>query len=288
MDINHLAAFLAVAEHGSFSQAANQLYLTQPAISKRIQSLEAQLNCKLFDRIGRDVILTEAGQVLKPCAQNIVLELNEAKRQVQNLKKNISGQLSIASSHHIGLHYLSPILKKFREAYPDVNIDIQFLDSEQAIDGVLKRHIEVAFITLPLNLNHELNGNAIWQDPMKFVINADHPLSKRDSLRLNEIASMTAILPDKRTTTFKIIEQIFAKHRLPLKTTMPVNYLETNKMLVASGLGWSVLPKSLIDDSLCTLNVENAEIKRQLGWINHKQRTPSNAASALIELIQND
>ena len=132
MDIQSIQAFLSVSETGSFSRAADTLFLTQPAISKRIRSLEQSLGVALFDRIGKSVRLTEAGHALIPCCRRIVAEIAESERIISNLRTTTSGVLSIATSHHIGLHRLPPVLSEFSKAFPAVHIDIDFMDSEQA------------------------------------------------------------------------------------------------------------------------------------------------------------
>jgi DNA-binding transcriptional LysR family regulator len=111
MDIASLTAFLKVAEAGSFSQAAEHLFITQPAVSKRINLLEQQLDKKLFDRSARSVTLTEAGLALMPVAQKILNEMAEAHHVLANLSNKVSGRLSIASSHHIGIHRLPEFLR---------------------------------------------------------------------------------------------------------------------------------------------------------------------------------
>ncbi len=110
MDTQSLQAFLAVADCGSFSRAAEQLHLTQPAVSKRIAVLENQTRARLFDRIGRRVSLTEAGRVLLPRARQILVMVDDSRRALGNLDGDVGGELILATSHHIGLHRLPPIL----------------------------------------------------------------------------------------------------------------------------------------------------------------------------------
>ena len=136
MDLATLNAFIAIAELGSFSEAAIRLHLTQPAVSKRIASLEQQLRVRLFDRLGREVSLTEAGRALLPRAYQILNVLEDTRRALTNLNGEITGRLTLATSHHIGLHRLPPLLRAFTRAHPQVALDIQFLDSEVAYDEV--------------------------------------------------------------------------------------------------------------------------------------------------------
>ena len=132
MDTQQITAFIAVAETSSFTLAAERLYLTQPAISKRINLLEQFLGNRLFDRIGKKIKLTEAGQILMPHAKKILREIEDTRNAVQNLSQSVSGRLTLASSHHIGLHRLPPVLKQYSGSYPDVSIDISFQDSNKS------------------------------------------------------------------------------------------------------------------------------------------------------------
>ena len=144
MDIQNIRAFLMVAETQSFSRAAEKLFLTQPAISKRIATLEDSLDCQLFDRLGKNIQLTQAGQALIPSYQRILSEINETRRIISTLRSEVSGHLKFGTSHHIGLHRLPPILKQYTKLYHQVELDIQFMDSEQAAALILKGSIELA------------------------------------------------------------------------------------------------------------------------------------------------
>lgn len=287
MDLQALEAFVAVAETRSFSRAGEQLFLTQPAVSKRIANLESQLGASLFDRIGRDVYLTEAGELLKEQALQIIDDIRDVQTSIGQLSAVQIRELSIASSHHIGLHYLGPILREFNEANPTARLDLKFMESEQAISRLQRREIELVLTTIPSPLNRDLTSKTLWKDKLLFVVSNDHPLAKRsDKLRLNELAHLTAILPDNQTTTFQIIEQTFQKHHIPLKRVLSVNYLETIRALVSNNLGWSLLPEIMIDDSLTVLNIDRVELVRNLGIIRHRKRTLSRGALALIEIAE--
>ena len=150
MDTANLQTFIAAAELKSFSLAAEQLYLTQPAVSKRVATLEAELGTTLFDRIARRVSLTEAGRALLPRAKTILREIEDSRRLISNLTGTMAGQLNIGTSHHIGLHRLPPVLRQFSKSYPDVVLDLQFMDSEAACRAVQTGDLELGIVTLPL------------------------------------------------------------------------------------------------------------------------------------------
>lgn len=285
MDIAALKAFIAVADSGSFSLAAEQLFLTQPAISKRVSALENELETRLFDRIGRGVSLTEAGQALLPRARNILLELEDSVRALSNLSGEVHGTLRFGTSHHIGLHRLPPVLKEFVHAYPDVRLDIRFMDSEEACLAVEHGELELAIVTLPPSPASVLQLKKIWDDPLAVVVANDHPLANKRRVSLKDLARHPVILPATGTYTRQIAETAFKDIELQLDIALSTNYLETIRMLVAVGIGWSLLPVTMQDDQTRILEVSTLSLNRSLGVAYHRDRTLSNAAQMLIHLL---
>src|SRR5690554_3505383 len=288
MDIANFTAFLAVAATGSFSRAAEQLHLTQPAISKRIATLEQQLGARLFDRIGKHVGLTEAGRALQPRAELIINTLNDTRRALGNLSATIQGRLRLATSHHIGLHRLPPILRRFTKAYPGVVLDIQFLDSEVAYEKVLHGEIELAVITLAPEVEAPIVATHIWDDPLEFVVAPEHPLADAQRVQLRQLAAYPAVFPGTTTFTHRVVNQLFEQHQISPQISMSTNYMETIKMLVSIGLAWSVLPRTMVDSQVRVLQIPRTRLVRALGCIHHSGRTLSNAGQALIALLQDE
>lgn len=285
MDITNLQAFVSVAEYSSFSLAAEHIYLSQPAVSKRVATLEAELNTRLFDRIGRQTILTEAGQALLPRARRILAEVQDSRRAISNLSGEVSGRLSIGTSHHIGLHRLPDVLRAFNQRYADVELDLHFMDSEEACEAVLHGDLELGIVTLPLTPAPSLACNPVWVDDLRVVVGPDHPLHGRQKIGLPALAGHPAILPAHGTFTREVIEDAFRPHGIKPLLRLSTNYLETIKMMVSIGLGWSILPESMIDGDLHAVRVPGLKLIRELGVARHTERTLSNAAEALLSLL---
>lgn len=285
MEVAELKAFVAVAEAGSFSQAGLQLHLTQPAVSKRISQLESTLNCQLFDRIGRQIILTEAGRDLLPRANRILLEMEDMRRAMSNLSGEVSGTLKIGTSHHIGLHRLPSVLKAFSRQYPEVTLDIQFIDSEMAFDLVMQGKLELGIVTLPPEDSDSLKHIPVWEDPLAFMVGRDHPLANRGQIPLQALADYPAILPSMSTFTRRIVEGMFQEHDLKIDVPISTNYLETIKMMASIGLGWTVLPATMLDAEISALPIEGVALSRTLGVVYHPGHSLSNAAQAILNLL---
>ena len=286
MDITNLQTFVTVAETGSFSLASAQLFLTQPAISKRIAALEEELATPLFDRIGRKVSLTEAGQALLPRARSILLEVEDSRRAISNLAGHIGGKLSIGTSHHIGLHRLPPVLRQFNKNYPEVELDIHFMDSEEACRAVEHGDLELGIVTLPLSPSAVLQIEEIWPDPLSIVVGKAHPLAKQKHVTLDILSQHTAILPARGTYTREVLERAIEHSNSKLKVGLATNYLETIKMMVSVGLGWSVLPNTMLSQEIVKLPLKDIQLHRTLGLVWHAGRTLSNAALAMIETVE--
>ncbi|MBT8148254.1 MAG: LysR family transcriptional regulator [Gammaproteobacteria bacterium] len=287
MDTQNLKAFIAVAESGSFSAAAERLHLSQPAISKRINLLEQQLDTSLFDRIGRQVSLTEAGRTLLPMAQDIGLAMRNARQQIMDLKSTVSGELRLVTSHHIGLHRLPAILRKFASGYPEVELDIQFKDSEQACLGVLAGEFDLGIVTRSPRIDARISHQSVWLDRLVFVAATDHPLTRLKSVTIEEVCRHPALLPDPKFLTTRVVEELFHERGLEIRTIMSTNNLETIRALISVGYGWGVLPEIMLaDDSVIQLPVKDVSLHRNLDCIYHRDRSLSRPAHCFLELLQ--
>lgn len=288
MDIAGLHAFIIIAEGGSFSLAAEHLHLTQPAVSKRIAALEAELNVRLFDRLNRTVRLTEAGVLLLPRARRILAEIDDSRRALRNLAGTITGSLILATSHHIGLHRLPPVLRTFAARYPQVQLDMRFMDSELAGAAVLRGEVELAVMTLPPQIEPPLEALPLWRDPLTAVAARAHPLAEHPAPTAAQLAAYPAILPGAATFTRQAIEDGLARLHVAPPIAFSTNYLETIKMMVAVGLGWSVLPRTMLDGELVELAIAGLAIERTLGVVRHTGHTLSNAARSLLDIASAD
>jgi DNA-binding transcriptional LysR family regulator len=284
-EVNELRTFLAVADTGSFSKAAKTLHVTQPAVSKRIQSLEAGLGVQLFDRVGKRVYLTDGGNLLRPRAEALMKDLRDTETALKNLHQRVDGRLALATSHHVGLHRLAPVLRAFTRRYPDVHLDLSFVDSEDAHDLVLRADVELAVVTLNPEGDADLTYRHIWHDPLVFVAASDHPLTTQMPVPLRVLAQQPAVLPGLGTFTGRIVRARFREANLPLTASMSTNYLETLGMLVGIGIGWSLLPRTMVTGSLTVLEVADEPLGRDLGAVTNPDRTLSNSARAFLEVL---
>lgn len=286
MNTTNLSTFLTVMQTGSISGAAEKLFITQPAVSKRIKSLEEEFNTTLFDTVGRGIIPTAAAHELLPYAKKWLEDYESCKSNLLYSKEVATGRLIIGTSHHIGLHHLPPVLKQFIQMYPAVQVEVKFMDSETAHKAVLEGEVALAFLTLPPTFDRRLTYHALWSDPLYFVTGVLSPLAQETDVTLLKLARTPAILPSANTFTSQITLAEFGKHNLRPYATMSTNPLESIRMLVSVGLGWSVLPETLINQDLVKIDIkEKVELQRHLGLVINPSLTKSSSTQALLDMM---
>ncbi|MFP6841111.1 MAG: LysR family transcriptional regulator [Acinetobacter sp.] len=285
MNLAAFEAFIKVMETGSISMAADLLFITQPAVTKRIHSLEDYFGVKLFESAGRGVQATHAAHSLLPKVKNWLNELGDIHHTLSHQQGQVQGKLKIGTSHHIGLHHLPSHLRDYVQTFPNVTLDVHFVDSEQAHEKVLAGDLELAFLTLPPQGDDRLNYVTIWNDPLVFVAAPFHPLAQQHNLSLQDLIEYPSLLPATQTYTSQITLAEFEKQCLKPKISMSNNPLESIRMLVSIGLGWSVLPKTLVNQELQQLDIA-VDMNRELGMVWHPGRTQSKAVLELIEMMK--
>lgn len=290
MNFYQLTYFKKVSETRNISRAAEELLITQPAVSKQIRALEEELGERLFDRIGKKVLLTRAGDILYAHADRILRSIQEAKTAVRDISKECSGELVVGTSDHISLHRLPDVLKSYIAAYPKVDLKLRCHRSETILDMVNKNLVDLGVITLPSSVRG-LISKVIWDDPMSLVFPGNHPLSSLKTIKLKDVVPYGMILPESDTTTRKMIDAAFLKKNLPMNVTMEVAYIETIKVLVKVGLGISVLPDKAVEDeaaagTLIKAAIQDARFSRSLGVLYLKDKFLSRPVTEFLSCLE--
>lgn len=281
-----LRAFLLVYEQRSVTQAAQQLHLTQPAITKRIHKLEQALSNPLFDVIGRKLVPTEAAHLLYPLAKQWLNDIEQIQQTLSTAQQGIQGRLNLGVSHYLGLHYLPVPLRHFVQTYPQVELQVQFVDSESAHQAVQLGQLDLALVTLPPEPDPQLSYEPLWQEELVFIVAPFHPLAQQPNLTLADLLAYPALLPDTNTFTTQLTLKLFEQHQLRARLQHHTNALDALAALVSIGLGWSVLPKPLLNPDLQQIYPALAtELYRTLGMVWHPGRSLSRAAIVLRETL---
>jgi DNA-binding transcriptional LysR family regulator len=289
MELWQLEVFTAVAEEKSFSRAGQRIGRTQPAISSAIKLLEGELGEPLFDRMGKSIRLTAAGELLFEYSRRLLSLREEAVLAIGELRGLSRGTLRLGANETTCLYLLPEVLSAFTQAYPQVRVDIHRAITRSITERVIEGKLDFGIVTLPIK-NSRLEAITIHHDEMALIVGPAHALASRRSVKMNDLESEPFILHKIGTTTRERLVKHFNDGGVKIKVTMELASIETIKRFVSIGMGISIVPrlciaKEIEEGSLKALSIRDARFQRKLGLIYNKDRYQSQAARAFLELI---
>ena len=289
MNLDQIRNFHAVAVHKSFTIAAEKLFRTQPAISTQVRMLEEELGTRLFDRIGKKVYLTQAGNVLLDYAERLLSLHDEAKLAVTEVNATPKGKILIGANESTCLYVLPQIFALFKKKYPDVQISIYRNFSRKVLDKVRGNQLDFGIVTLPVP-DRELNILPIAEDELWLITSPGHPLAAQSSPNLEDVVSYPFIFHTAGTTRERLRKH-FRSWWDRLHISMELASIETIKKFVSIGMGVSIVPRSYAEEerrrgTLCLLPLRNLTLIRKLGLIYRKNRYLSRACIVFLEVVE--
>lgn len=251
MKIDQLRVFLAVAEYLHFTKAADSLYITQPAVSAAIQSLEEQYGVKLFHRIGRHIELTDAGKLLQTEAQKILdlVELTaQGLRELNGLQR---GELKIGSSLTVGNYWLPEKISQFKQQYPGIDINCTLANAEEIFSGTVNGSFDLGLVTGEVRpaLSQSLVTEVIAQDLVTIVVGQAHSWFNRDRITLRDLTASSWIMREPGSGSRQMFEQTLQGWGVnpdDLNTSLILTTSEMIKAVVEGGIGAAALPRSTV------------------------------------------
>jgi len=289
-NLNQLRVFHAVVEMLSFTRAAEALHLTQPGISKHIKNLEEFYGTRLFDRLGKKVVLTQAGEILFKTTRNIFKLIPESKVIVDDLQGLGNGKLSVGASIMIGTYILPDLMGVFRRKHPGVEIAVDIALSHAVTDNVLNNAVEIGFIGHPAD-DERLVIKKFKTDRLLLVVSVKHEWAKNKSVvRLQELAGQPFLLAKQGSGTRNILEERIQKAGVTLNKTIEFGNTEGVKKAVEANLGISILSEHAVAGELASrmlksIPLRGIDLKRNLYVVYHKNKYLSEAAKAFLGLV---
>lgn len=241
MELAQLEAFLQVAHHRSFSRAAEALFLTQPSVTARIQSLERELGERLFERTGRSVTLTDAGHAFIPHAQRALTAVQEGADAIDAVRHGDVGSIRVAASSTIATYVLPHILKRFREQRPRVHVHLNSSGAtEEAVEKLLSGLVHMAICRL--TPHPEVESLHLYNDDLALVVAPDHPFAKRGRVPLVEAGREPFLFFERTSSYHGLVYSMFLRHGVAPESVMELDSMEAMKHMVEAGLGIAILP----------------------------------------------
>ncbi|MCA9823535.1 MAG: LysR family transcriptional regulator, partial [Dehalococcoidia bacterium] len=248
MELAQLEAFLQVAHHRSFSRAAEALFLTQPSVTARIQSLERELGERLFERSGRSVSLTDAGIAFIPHAQRALTAVQEGADAIDAVRHGEVGSIRIGASSSIGTYNLPDVLERFRDIRPGVHVNLTTGQTEEVVERLLSGLIHIA--TCRLTQHPEFESIHLYNDKLRLVVPTNHPFVGKTAVTLTDAADEPFLFFDRNSSYHTLVYTMFLRAGVAPESVMEVDSMEVIKRMVERGLGIAVLPEVSVQDEV--------------------------------------
>ncbi len=290
MELTQVEAVVEVARQQSFTRAAQALFLTQPTISSRIQALERDLGCLLFERRSRGVALTEEGRAFLPYAERTLQAVRDGIDTLASSREATGGRLTIGSARNIGAYVLPPVLEKFRRRYPGVDLQIRTGRSSDVLGMLLNDEMHIGFArTL---VHRDLRSVHLYDEEVALLVPPSHPFTSEAGVTLYDVGREPLILYDPGSTYYVIINRVCQEAGIAPRVTMQLDSIEATKKMIEQGLGVSLLPVSAVQREVETgllvkiPILETERITLPTAIMFRRTRKPAGAIGAFLRLVE--
>lgn len=289
MNFRHMRVFYVVARHLSYSRAAEDLHVSQPAISQQVQELEKAVGSLLFHRRGKRISLTDAGRRVYDYAQRVLDLTDELEQAVRELEVVEKGHLRLVASSTLGAYVLPSFLAVFRQRYQEVEVSLQVSNSQQAASAVLQREFHLGFVSVEMEMSG-LQWQTLGTDEMVIVAHSGHPFTLHP-IKPDEMCDETLLLREQGSGTRRYFELELERQGLRPRRVLEIGNTEAIKRTVAAGLGISAVPRrSVVEEqmrgSLGLVRVAGLDMQRPLGILTYKGIRLAPVALAFSAVLQ--
>lgn len=270
--LHQLKVFEAAARHGSFTKAAEELSITQPTVSSQVKQLSQSVGLPLFEQIGKQLYLTEAGKALLTTCQSVFEELDNFEMKVADFKGTRQGRLRLAVVT-TAKYFIPRILGAFCEQYPGIDISLQVTNHEQMVQRMISNEDDLYILSQPPT-DLDLTSQAFLENPLVVVARADHPLAHARDIPISCLNDEPFIMREVGSGTREAVQELFERHGVTVKVRLELGSNEAIKHAIAGGLGMSVLSKhTLITEAAMTheltiLDIQHFPINRRW-YVSH-------------------
>ncbi len=292
MDLRQVEIFYYVAKFRSFSKAAAALLLTQPTISGHIKALEESLAVVLFDRLGREICLTRAGEVLYGYAKRLLSTKAAALQALLELQEGLQGELVLGGSSIPGQYVLPWVLGQFQPRYPGITVVLNITDTMDTLERIVRGDLELGVVGATVPHSHVVYHPFI-EDELVLVVAGDHPWATQHTVPVTALREQPFIQRERGSGSRLVVEQSFMAYGFDPANLLVIAEMDTTeaiKQAVKAGVGVSIISRLALADelragSLCTVALEDLTIRRHFSIIRHKARTLSPLAQTFERFL---
>lgn len=290
MELNQLRYAVAVADAGNFTRAAERSHVSQPSLSQQVMNLEKEVGHKLFHRLGRKAVPTEAGRVFLDRARRILVEVENASKELSD-HPALGRRITVGAIPTVAPYLLPRLIERVQKEHPNLVVHVREDFRVDLIRAVVEGDLDLAIISLPAK-DPRISIEPLLTEPLLLVVPNSHPFAGRSEINVNDLADETFVTMGDSSTLAAQIRVFFGDHNFAPKVGYRCAQVATLKQFVAMGLGISILPQgaSLPGDreKLTYLRLTGSAPSRELAVIRHLQRYQSRGAEQFLALLREE
>ena len=291
MNLNQLKIFYYAAKNGNLSSAANELFITQPAVTKGIQRLQEHYEIKFVDFVGKKLMLTDAGEVLYQIAENIFEMEKQAEESIRDFQQRKRGQIRILSSESFGDYYLPHIIIPFSKAYPLVRVSMNILPTEQVVEKTASLNCDLGFISYPVE-HKKLSVREVLEDKLVIITAPNHPLAHKKNLKPKDLEGQNFIMHEKGSAPRRAIEELTRKNNISIGIPLELSSNRAIKRAVEERTGIALISRKVANEEiraerLKAINVADPSMTRKFFLIHHKDKYISESLRLMMDMVFN-
>jgi DNA-binding transcriptional LysR family regulator len=293
VDLRRLEVFAKVAELGSFSRAAEALFLTQPTVSEHVRALEDEVGVPLLDRLGRGATPTRAGELLLGYALRMLALSREAQQALEHFQGRMRGELVVGGSTIPGEYVLPAIIGEFKVKYPEISVSLLIGDSRQVTEWVEQGRVEVGVVGAPPT-SRAVEARELMPDELVIVVSSSHAWASRKTVSLDDLAREPMVMRERGSGSRQALEQVLHQAGVGLESFRVVGEMGSTqavKQAVRANVGLALISRRAVEDEcraghLVCLKVKDLKVARSFYQVVHRDRSRSPLAQAFLEFLE--
>lgn len=291
MNLNQLKIFYYAAKNGNLSTAANELFITQPAVTKGLQRLQEHYEIKFVDFVGKKLMLTDAGEVLYQIAEKIFEMEKQAEESIRDFQQRKRGQIRVLSSESFGDYYLPHIIIPFSKAYPLVRVSMNILPTEQVVEKTASLNCDLGFISYPVE-HKKLSVREVLEDKLVIITAPNHPLAHKKNLKPKDLEGQNFIMHEKGSAPRRAIEELIRKNNISIGIPLELSSNRAIKRAVEERTGIALISRKVASEEiraerLKAINVADPSMTRKFFLIHHKDKYISESLRLMMDMVFN-
>lgn len=289
MNLNQLRIFYFAVKSGKLSLAADELFITQPAVTKGIQRLQEFYELKFIDYVGKKLVLTDAGEVLFKIAEKIFDLETHAEESIRDFQQRKRGRIRIVSSESFGDYYLPEVIIPFCKAYPLVRLSMNILPTDMVVDHTISLACDIGFISYPVDQD-KLVVREVLEDELVIITPRSHPLADRHTLRAQDLEDRPLIMHEEQSAPRQAIEDYIQRHGISVRIPLELSSNRAIKRAVEHGVGIALISRKVAKEEieqkrLMAISLDDPSMKRRFYLVHHREKYLSESLKTLMDMV---